>query len=173
MQAAALPRSPPTRTLDDTDAALVAQQADPKVTVTQLGPGNAVPQQRLPLGVRQLVIESLIESHGSRRTAAVRQSSTTRRGSATTPVLSEVASTVRVVTTLTDRQQRMLAFERQWWRRDDARIAELFGCAMAQYRWELADLVTLPAALAYDPLLVRRLRRELVAGAKPGRRRHG
>lgn len=61
----------------------------------------------------------------------------------------------------------MLAFERQWWKRDDARIAELFGCAMAQYRWELAELVTLPAALAYDPLLVRRLRRELVAGASP------
>jgi hypothetical protein len=77
------------------------------------------------------------------------------------------------MTTLTERQQQMLAFERHWWKRDDARIAELFGCALAQYRSELAELMTLPAALAYDPLLVRRLRRELVAGAKPGRRRHG
>jgi hypothetical protein len=67
----------------------------------------------------------------------------------------------------------MLAFERQWWKGDDTRIGELFGCVMAQYRWELAELVMLPAALAYDPLLVRRLRRELVVGAKPGRRRHG
>lgn len=74
---------------------------------------------------------------------------------------------------LSERQQRMLAFERQWWKRDDAQIGELFGCAMAQYRWELAELMTLPAALAYDPLLVRRLRRKLVAGAKRGRRRHG
>jgi hypothetical protein len=77
------------------------------------------------------------------------------------------------MTSLTERQQQMLAFERQWWKRDDARIAELFGCALAQYRRELAELMTLPAALAYDPLLVRRLRRKLVAGANPGRRRHG
>jgi hypothetical protein len=74
---------------------------------------------------------------------------------------------------LTERQLRMLAFERQWWKRDDARIAELFGCSMAEYGWELADLVVLPEALAYDPLLVRRLRRQLVAGTKPGHRRHG
>jgi hypothetical protein len=67
----------------------------------------------------------------------------------------------------------MLAFERQWWKRDDARIAELFGCSMAEYGWQLAELLALPVALAYDPLLVRRLRRELVAGTKPGRRRHG
>lgn len=76
------------------------------------------------------------------------------------------------MTSLTDRQQRMLAFERQWWKRDDARIAELFGCAMAEYRWELAELLALPAAMAHDPLLVRRLRREASA-ARPGRRRHG
>ncbi|MDX6200344.1 MAG: hypothetical protein QOJ79_3495 [Actinomycetota bacterium] len=77
------------------------------------------------------------------------------------------------MTSLTDRQQRMLAFERQWWKRDDTRIAELFGCAMAQYRWELAELLASPAALAHDPLLVRRLRREEVGAGKPGRRRHG
>jgi hypothetical protein len=64
---------------------------------------------------------------------------------------------------LTDRQQRMLAFERQWWKRDDARIAELFGCGVEQYRHELAQLLALPAALAHDPLLVRRLRRQVIA----------
>lgn len=64
--------------------------------------------------------------------------------------------------TLTDRQLRMLSFERQWWKRDDARVAELFGCALEQYRSELAELVALPGALAYDPLLVRRLRRLVV-----------
>lgn len=74
------------------------------------------------------------------------------------------------MTSLSDRQQRMLAFERQWWKRDETRIPELFGCAIAQYRWELADLLTQPAALAYDPLLVRRLRREAIPAT---RRRHG
>jgi hypothetical protein len=67
------------------------------------------------------------------------------------------------------RQQQMLAFERQWWKRDDARIGELFGCGNADYRRELAELLELPAALAFDPLLVRRLRRE--AAATPTRRR--
>lgn len=75
---------------------------------------------------------------------------------------------------LTDRQQRMLAFERQWWKRDDDRIRELFGCGIAEYRWELADLIALPGALAYDPLLVRRLRRAAAAiSASLSSRRNG
>jgi hypothetical protein len=64
---------------------------------------------------------------------------------------------------LTDRQQRMLAFERQWWKRDDALVAELFGCGLEQYQHELTQLLGLPAAVSYDPLLVRRLRRHAVA----------
>jgi hypothetical protein len=64
---------------------------------------------------------------------------------------------------LTDRQQRMLAFERQWWKRHDGLVAELFGCGLEQYRQELTQLLALPAALAYDPLLVRRMRRQVVA----------
>lgn len=66
------------------------------------------------------------------------------------------------MSSLPDRQQRMLAFERQWWKRADARIPELFGCTPGQYRRELAELVALSAALAYDPLLVKRLRRRLL-----------
>jgi len=72
------------------------------------------------------------------------------------------------MSSLSDRQQGMLTFERQWWKRADARIPVLFGCAPEQYRRELSDLVTLPAALAYDPLLVKRLRRTLLAGAADG-----
>jgi hypothetical protein len=67
------------------------------------------------------------------------------------------------MTNLTDRQQQMLSFERQWWKRDEALVDELFGCALKQYRRELAELVELPAALACDPLLVRRLRRHAIA----------
>ena len=73
---------------------------------------------------------------------------------------------------LTTRQLQVLAFERQWWKRDDARIAELFGCDVADYRRELAELLDLPAALAHDPLLVRRLRRD-AAATTSSRRRSG
>lgn len=77
------------------------------------------------------------------------------------------------MTSLTDRQQQMLAFERQWWKREDTRIAELFGCAPDAYRVELAELVEQPAALVYDPLLVRRLRREAASATHTTRRNHG
>jgi hypothetical protein len=60
---------------------------------------------------------------------------------------------------LTDRQLAILAFERQWWKRHPAAVRHLFDCTRAQYRAELAALIELPAAVAYDPLLVKRLRR--------------
>ena len=60
---------------------------------------------------------------------------------------------------LTDRQLAILAFERQWWKREKAAVRALFGCTQTQYRAELAALIQLPAAVAYDPLLVKRLRR--------------
>ena len=60
---------------------------------------------------------------------------------------------------LTDRQLEILAFERQWWKRHPAATRHLFGCTRAQYRAELTELIALPAAVAYDPLLVKRLRR--------------
>ena len=55
------------------------------------------------------------------------------------------------MSSLTDRQQRMLAFARRWWKRDDAQTGELSGCGLAEWWWELADLLALPEALAYDP----------------------
>jgi hypothetical protein len=60
---------------------------------------------------------------------------------------------------LTERQLAILAFERQWWKRHPAAVRHLFGCTRAQYQAELAELIALPAAVAYDPLLVKRLRR--------------
>src|SRR4051812_2374195 len=83
-------------------------------------------------------------------------------------VLSEAASTVRSMNSLNDGQLRMLAFERQWWNCDDAHLRAVRRSHGA-VPLGLAELVTLSAALAYDPLLVRRLRRELVAGANAGR----
>ena len=63
---------------------------------------------------------------------------------------------------LTRREHEMLAFERQWWRRPGAKetaIRDRFGLAPTRYYQVLNALVDRPAALAADPLLVRRLRR--------------
>ena len=63
---------------------------------------------------------------------------------------------------LTRREHDMLAFERQWWRHAGAKetaIRERFGLAPTRYYQALNALVDRPAALAADPLLVRRLRR--------------
>ena len=63
---------------------------------------------------------------------------------------------------LTRREHEMLAFERQWWRHAGAKetaIREQFGVPPTRYYQVLNALVDRPAALAADPLLVRRLRR--------------
>jgi hypothetical protein len=63
---------------------------------------------------------------------------------------------------LTRREHEMLAFERQWWRQAGAKetaIREQFGVPPTRYYQVLNALVDRPAALAADPLLVRRLRR--------------
>ena len=71
------------------------------------------------------------------------------------------------MTSLTDRQLRILASERQWWKHADPR--EVFGVTPVQYRRELDALIALPEALAYDPLLVKRLRRRRDARAAAAR----
>ena len=63
---------------------------------------------------------------------------------------------------LTRREHDMLVFERQWWRHAGAKesaIREQFGVPPTRYYQVLNALVDRPAALAADPLLVRRLRR--------------
>ena len=63
---------------------------------------------------------------------------------------------------LTPRAHEMLTFERQWWRSAGAKetaIRERFGVTPTRYYQALNALVDQPAALAADPLLVRRLRR--------------
>jgi hypothetical protein len=63
---------------------------------------------------------------------------------------------------LTDRQQQILAFERQWWKYAGAKetaIREQFGCSATRYYQELNVIIDLPAALVFDPMLTKRLRR--------------
>jgi hypothetical protein len=63
---------------------------------------------------------------------------------------------------LSRREHEMLTFERQWWRSAGAKetaIREQFDVTPTRYYQVLNALVDRPAALAADPLLVRRLRR--------------
>ncbi|MCU1521555.1 MAG: hypothetical protein JWN19_1940 [Arthrobacter sp.] len=63
---------------------------------------------------------------------------------------------------LTDRDQQMLALERQWWKYAGAKeqaIRELFDLSATHYYQILNALIDTEAALAHDPMLVKRLRR--------------
>ena len=63
---------------------------------------------------------------------------------------------------LTDRQKQILDFERQWWKYAGAKeqaVQDLFGLSATRYYQLLSLLIENPAALVYDPMLVKRLRR--------------
>lgn len=56
----------------------------------------------------------------------------------------------------------ILAFERQWWKFAGAKeqaVRDKFGMSATRYYQTLNALIDDPAALAQDPLLVKRLRR--------------
>ena len=60
------------------------------------------------------------------------------------------------------RDRDILAFERQWWKYAGAKeqaIRELFDMSATRYYQVLNALIDTPAALAADPMLVKRLRR--------------
>jgi len=63
---------------------------------------------------------------------------------------------------LSERDREVLAFERQWWKYAGAKeqaIRELFDMSATRYYQVLNALIDSPAALAHDPMLVKRLRR--------------
>ena len=63
---------------------------------------------------------------------------------------------------LAERDREVLAFERQWWKYAGAKeqaIRELFDMSATRYYQVLNALIDSPAALAHDPMLVKRLRR--------------
>jgi hypothetical protein len=63
---------------------------------------------------------------------------------------------------LSRRDREILAFERQWWKYAGAKeqaIRELFDMSATRYYQVLNALIDTPAALAADPMLVKRLRR--------------
>ena len=63
---------------------------------------------------------------------------------------------------LTARDEQMLDLERQWWKYAGAKeqaIREKFDLSAVHYYQVLNALIDTEAALAYDPMLVKRLRR--------------
>jgi hypothetical protein len=63
---------------------------------------------------------------------------------------------------LSDRDRALLDFERQWWRYAGAKeqaVRELFDLSATRYYQVLNALIDRPEAMAYDPMLVKRLRR--------------
>lgn len=63
---------------------------------------------------------------------------------------------------LDDMDVKILDFERQWWKYAGAKeqaIRDLFGMSATRYYQVLNALIDKPAALAADPLLIKRLSR--------------
>ena len=63
---------------------------------------------------------------------------------------------------LSELEIKMLDFERGWWTEDgvkDLMLRERFSCSADDYYNELNRLLDTAEALAYDPLVVRRLQR--------------
>jgi hypothetical protein len=63
---------------------------------------------------------------------------------------------------LTELEQEILAFERQWWKYAGAKeqaIKDLFDMSATRYYQVLNALLDRPEALVFDPMLVKRLRR--------------
>lgn len=72
-------------------------------------------------------------------------------------------------TALTDREQQILAFERQWWRHAGAKeqaIRDTFQISATRYYQLVNGLLDNPAALVADPVLIGRLRRLRSARAR-------
>jgi len=64
---------------------------------------------------------------------------------------------------LTERQRAIVEFESSWWMEEAARdtlIRARFACSTEEYYQALNELLDHPGALSFDPLVVRRLRRQ-------------
>ena len=82
---------------------------------------------------------------------------TSAAGASTAP-----SDSVREGADLSDRDQQILTFERQWWKYAGAKeqaIRDQFQMSATRYYQVLNALIDRPEALAHDPLLVKRLRR--------------
>jgi len=89
--------------------------------------------------------------------------SSTAHGQRFDPVPAEDYTETGVETEgLARRDREILGFERQWWKYAGAKeqaIRELFDMSATRYYQVLNGLIDRPEALAFDPMLVKRLRR--------------
>ena len=72
------------------------------------------------------------------------------------------ANQVSATAGLSERDQAILGFERQWWKYSGAKeaaIRELFDMSSTRYYQLINTLIDTPEALEFDPMLVKRLRR--------------
>jgi len=72
-------------------------------------------------------------------------------------------SLARPESALSERAAAILEFEKQWWAfpgTKESEIRERFDLSAPRYYQLLNDLIDTPEALAHDPLLVKRLRRQ-------------
>lgn len=63
---------------------------------------------------------------------------------------------------LSERDRKILEFERQWWKYAGAKeqaVRDLFDMSATRYYQVLNSLLDRPEAMAFDPMLVKRLRR--------------
>ncbi|GAB3678937.1 DUF3263 domain-containing protein [Actinocorallia lasiicapitis] len=63
---------------------------------------------------------------------------------------------------LSDRDRKILAFERQWWKHAGAKeqaIRETFDMSATRYYQLLNIVIDRPEALAHDPMLIKRLQK--------------
>lgn len=66
-------------------------------------------------------------------------------------------------TTLTDRDRQILDFEHQWWKYAGSKeqaVKDLFDLSPTRYYQILNQLIDNDDALAHDPMLIKRLRRQ-------------
>lgn len=88
-----------------------------------------------------------------------------------TSTIAVSATTAPSVQEISERDARILGFERQWWTyagSKETAVRELFGLSATQYYQVLNSLIDTQAAMEYDPMLVKRLRR-LRASRQRGR----
>jgi len=74
----------------------------------------------------------------------------------------DTSSATPATSSLPQREQRILVFERQWWAHAGAKEAAIraeFDLPAARYYQVLNAALDLPEAILFDPMLVRRLQR--------------
>ena len=78
------------------------------------------------------------------------------------PDAANALSSGQTTSELSERDREILNFERQWWKYAGAKeqaVREKFDMSSTRYYQVLNALIDTPAALAADPMLVKRLRR--------------